>query len=106
MKNKARHIRQQAGWTRSLARAGYVIFQSKMSKKSKKQPRFSWHFWFINIVTLFAFLFGLVVGIGSEESQLLTSLILAVLVYVSLWFQCIVRNLMSRELMLKFYVKT
>jgi hypothetical protein len=82
-----------------LSRKPKNIARNSKSKKGNVK-RYSWHFWFIFTLTIFALLIGY-----SGENPLIGSLILGALIYLSPWFLCAVRGWMPRELMLKFYKK-
>lgn len=76
------------------------IIKAKTKSKKVTVKRYSWHFWFVFILTIFALLIG-----HRGENPFIGSISFGVLIYLSPWFLYAVRGWMPRELMLKFYKK-
>ena len=77
----------------------------KTTKNKKNVKRFSWHFWFLLGLTLVAMLMGFSSGMDNNK-PIITSLSFGALVYLSPLFLSVIRNMMPRSLMLKFYKKS
>jgi small-conductance mechanosensitive channel len=83
--------------------------RKKKSTKAKTEPKnksnhYSWHFWFLHALTIFAMFMGYATR-AENGTALVTTVSFGLFVYLCPLFLSVARNMMPRSLMLKFYKK-
>ena len=79
--------------------------RNKSKNKKSKVKHYSWHFWFLHVLTLLALSIGYSIGVESGN-VLMSTIVTGLLVYLSPLFLHFIRNFMPKSLMVKFYTKS